>query len=81
MAIYITNSEAEQLARELAAQTGETITDVVIAALRDRRDRLREPTREERLHRLREITERSAAIIGNRPIDFNDLYDEFGAPK
>ncbi len=81
MAIYIANPEAEELARELAAQTGETITDVVIAALRDRRDRLREPTRAERLHRLREITEQSAAIIAKRPIDFDDLYDEFGVPK
>ncbi len=81
MAIYITNPEAEELARELAAQTGETITDVVIAALRDRRDRLREPTREERLARLRAISEQSAAIIAKRPLDFDELYDEFGAPK
>ena len=81
MAIYITNPEAEELARELAAQTGETITDVVIAALRDRRDRLREPTREQRLARLREITEQSAAIIAKRPIGFDDVYDEFAAPK
>ncbi len=81
MAIYITNPEAEELARELAAQTGETITDVVIAALRDRRERLREPTREERLQRLRAITEQSAALIANRRVNFDDLYDEFGAPK
>ncbi len=81
MAIYITNPEAEELARELAAQTGATITDVVIAALRDRRDRLREPTREERLQRLRAITEQSAALIANRRVDFDDLYDDFGAPK
>jgi antitoxin VapB len=81
VAIYITNPEAEELARQLAAQTGETITDVVIAALRDRRDRLREPTREERLRRLREITEQSAAIIAYRSVDFDDLYDEFGAPR
>ncbi len=81
MAIYITNPEAEELARELAAQTGETITDVVIAALRDRRDRLREPTRDQLLQRLRAITEQSAAIIAKRRIDFDELYDEFGAPK
>jgi antitoxin VapB len=81
MAIYITNPEAEELARELAAQTGETITDVVIAALRDRRDRLREPSRDERLQRLRAITEQSAAIIAGRRVDFDDLYDEFGVPK
>jgi hypothetical protein len=36
MAISIRNPEAEQLAEELAKQTGETKTDAVIKALRDR---------------------------------------------
>ena len=81
MPIYITNPEAEELARELAAQTGESITDVVLGALRARRDGLRSPLREERLQRVRAITEQTAAIIANRRIDFDDLYDEFGAPK
>jgi antitoxin VapB len=79
--IYITNPEAEELARELAAATGETITDVVIAALRDRRERLRKPTREERLARLREISDRASSIIAGRPVDPDELYDEFGLPK
>ncbi len=81
MAIYIANKEAEDLARELAAATGETITETVIHALRERRDRLRRPTAKERKARLMAISERSAAIIAGRPIDFDDLYDEFGAPK
>lgn len=81
MAIYITNPEAEELARELAAATGETITDVVIAALRDRSERLRKPTREERLARLREISDRASAIIAGRPVDADELYDEFGLPQ
>jgi antitoxin VapB len=79
--IYITNSEAEDLARELAAATGETLTDVVIQALRDRRDRLRRPTREERLARLREISDRTGAIVAGRRVNMDDMYDEFGLPK
>ena len=69
------------MARELASQSGETITDVVIHALRDRRERLRAPAREERIARLTAIADRAAAIIGDRKIDFEEMYDEFGAPK
>jgi hypothetical protein len=80
MPIYITNQEAEDLARELAAASGQTITDVVIQALRDRRDRLREPSREERMARLRAISDRTSAIIAGRPIDMGEIHDDFGSP-
>ena len=36
MALYIKNPEGERLARELAARTGETITETVVKALRER---------------------------------------------
>ena len=36
MPLNIKHPEADRLARELAARTGETITDVVIEALRER---------------------------------------------
>ncbi len=36
MALNIKNPEAERLARELAALTGETITETVVKALRER---------------------------------------------
>jgi antitoxin VapB len=81
MAIYITNQEAEDLARELAAMTGGTITDAVIAALRDRREKLRQPSRAEHLARLQAITKRTAAAIGDRAITFDELYDDSGAPR
>ena len=81
MPIYITNREAEDLARELAAQTGETITDTVIHALRERRDRLRGPSLDQRVAELLEITKRTAAIIGDERVDFEDLYGEDGLPK
>ena len=81
MPLYIANQEAEDLARELAAATGETITDIVISALRDRRDKLREPSKSERMARLLKITERTAKIIGGCKVDFDELFDEDGLPK
>jgi antitoxin VapB len=39
MALSIKSDEADQLARELAAETGETLTDAVVTALRERLDR------------------------------------------
>ena len=41
MALNIRNKEAEQLAEELARRTGETKTEAVIKALRDRLGRIR----------------------------------------
>ena len=39
MALSIKNPEAERLARRLAERTGETITDAVLKALRERLQR------------------------------------------
>ncbi len=39
MALSIKSDEADQLARELAAETGETLTEAVETALRERLDR------------------------------------------
>jgi antitoxin VapB len=81
MPIYRTNQEAEDLAREVAALTGETITDAVIEALRDRREKLRGPSHAELRARLLAITSRTAAAIGGRAVDADGLYDESGAPR
>jgi antitoxin VapB len=81
MPIYIANQEAEDLAREVAAMTGETITDAVIAALRVRREALRQHSEDEQFARLMKLTDRTAWLIGDQKIDFDDLYDEFGPPK
>ena len=40
MALSIRNQRAEELAREVAGQTGETMTEAVIHALEDRLQRL-----------------------------------------
>jgi antitoxin VapB len=39
MALSIKSDEADRLARELAAETGETLTEAVVTALRERLDR------------------------------------------
>lgn len=39
MALNIKNDEADRLARELSELTGESLTDVIIAALRERLER------------------------------------------
>ena len=41
MALSIKNDEADRLARELAETTGESITDAVMASLRERLERER----------------------------------------
>lgn len=81
MPIYIANGEAERLARDLAASTGETITDVVIHALRERRDRLAGPSPETRLATLRAASKDIASMIRPNKLDADDLYDEAGAPS
>lgn len=58
MALNIKNEEAERLAAEVAALAGESKTEAVKVALRERRERLRrESTREERRERIRRVLE------------------------
>ena len=80
MALYIANPEADRLARELSAQTGETLTDAVIAALRERLDRARAPAFDARLARAMEIAREVAATLNGREVNFDELYDDQGLP-
>lgn len=81
MPLYIANSEADALARELAEFTGETITDAVLVALRERLRRVREPDISVRLTRALAIADRAAAVIAKRTTKVSeDLYDENGLP-
>ena len=84
MSLYIRNEEADRLARELAARTGESLTDAVTMALRERLERtLAKPlTREEKIAFVREIQDRIAQLPVLDPRDPDDmLYDEDGLPK
>jgi antitoxin VapB len=61
MALNIKDEAADRLARELAAETGESITTAVTVAVRERLERLRGAVpRERRRRELTEITKRSS---------------------
>lgn len=84
MALKITHPEAERLARELAATTGETVTEALVNALKERlrreRGRLRGPRlRDER----RAIRQRCGAlpVLDSREPDDIIGYDKHGAPR
>ncbi len=63
MALNIRNSEVERLAAELARSTGETETEAVVTALRDRLARVRrDRSRVGLADRLVEIGEQCAAL-------------------
>jgi antitoxin VapB len=82
--LNIKDPEAHRLAKEIAARTGETLTETVLSALRDKRARLSpSPTVEERLAAIREITRETSRLMRAGPkFTIEDLYDdETGLPK
>lgn len=84
MSLYIRNAEADRLARELAERTGESLTEVVTTALRERLDRNppQLATYEEKVAFLKEMQARIAKLPVLDPRDPDEmLYDEHGLPK
>ena len=85
MALSIKDEETDRLARELAAETGLKITEVVKLALRSRLEHERAQRRRAALpQRLLDIGRRCAEHLPEtaRSEDHADLlYDELGLPK
>jgi antitoxin VapB len=84
MALNIRNSEAERLATELARLTGESKTEAVTRALRDRLARLRrERTRRSLADELDEIARHCASLPVRDPRTPEQIlgYDERGLPR
>jgi antitoxin VapB len=84
MALNIRNSETERLAAALAKLTGETKTEAVKRALRDRLARLRrERTRRYLADELDEIAQHCARlpVRDSRSPDEILGYDERGLPR
>jgi antitoxin VapB len=84
MALNIRNSEAERLAAELARKTGETKTDAVIQALRERLARVRRARPKRRLaDELDEIALHCARlpVLDARRPDAILGYDNGGLPR
>lgn len=81
MALNIRNREAEALAVELARETGETKTEAVTKALRDRLDRIRRQRSGRSLaDELDEIGRHCASlpVLDDRPPEEILGYDERG---
>lgn len=85
MAISIKDPETDRLARALAAATGESITDAIRIALRDRLERESHRARRGRGigAEVRRIQERLARlpVLDVRRSDEIVGYDEHGAPR
>jgi antitoxin VapB len=84
MALSLKDPEADRLAREVAARTGETLTAAVIVALRERLARLKGRRRRRALRdELRDIARRCAALptLDDRATDEILGYDERGLPR
>jgi len=80
MVLSIKNERADQLARELAHLTGESITDVVVAALEAR---LEHERRRRRAIDLADIVERFGhlPVLDARTPDEILGYDDHGLPR
>ncbi|MGA2808670.1 MAG: type II toxin-antitoxin system VapB family antitoxin [Terracidiphilus sp.] len=85
MALSIKAPEADRLARELAATTGESITDAVIAAMRERlaREARRRQNTEALLEEIRAISHHCASLplLDTRTEDEIMGWDENGLPS
>jgi len=62
MALSIKNDDADRLARELAAATGETLTDAVTNALRERLERERQRSTVDIERRVRRLQDEVRAL-------------------
>jgi antitoxin VapB len=84
MALNIRNAEAERLAEALAKLAGETKTEAVTRALRDRLARLRRERAGRRLaDELDEIAQQCARLKVKDPRTPDEIlgYDEHGLPR
>jgi antitoxin VapB len=84
MALSIKSMQAELLARDIAAKTGESLTGAILTALRDRLDRLKNHRRSQVLiSQLDDILRRVDAMptLDTRPEDEILGYDDDGLPN
>jgi len=82
MALSIKSAEADRLARELAAETGENLTEAIVVALRERLQRehaRRRSSVDARLRRLRADVASMKVIDSRHPDDILG-YDDHGLP-
>jgi antitoxin VapB len=82
MALSIKSSEADRLARDLAATTGESLTDAVTTALRERLERERARRAGDVVRRLTRLSEevRDLPVLDARSPEDIVGYGEHGLP-
>jgi antitoxin VapB len=82
MAISIKDPETDRLARELARATGESLTEAIRAALRERLERQRTRGSRDAAAGIRRIQERIARlpVVDSRTADEILGYDDHGLP-
>lgn len=83
MAISIRNPKAEELAREVAAESGENLTQAIIHALEERLERLKgRKTAEDLAEEIMKISERCSALpqLDDRTPEDILGYDHKGVP-
>jgi antitoxin VapB len=84
MPLNIKDPEVYQLARQVSDLTGETLTDAVRQALRERLQRTERARSDPQwIEKLREISDRCAArpVLDSRSDEELAGYDEFGVPR
>lgn len=84
MSLNIKNEEAHRLAQQLARITGESMTEAVTEALRERLERVHRNGRKGVAERLMKIAKECGPLWKEpfRSMDHGDLlYDEKGLPK
>ncbi|TAN01648.1 MAG: transcription factor [Rhizobiaceae bacterium] len=82
MGMNIKSEKAQRLARQLAAETGKSMTAIIEQALESELSRLhRERNIQERKRRIREIVDSFGPVPEGVTSDHSDLYDEWGLPK
>lgn len=83
MALNIKDPEADRLVRELADRTGESLTETVVVAVRERLARVRGSEQERLTEDLETIALRCAALPpADTRTDEQILgYDEHGLPR
>ena len=81
--LNIKDPKTHDLARQVAKETGETLTEAVNVALRERLERLQERGRtKKRVAAILEIGRQGAKMFPGPHVDHAELlYDENGLPK
>jgi antitoxin VapB len=83
VALSIKSEEADRLARQVAAATGESLTDAVVGSLRERLERLRAAQRPSLTDRIRRIQQEARELEVRDPRSPEEIlgYDADGLPR